>query len=217
MSSNQCIRPTGPIEEMIRTVHDQRIILDADLARLYGVSTKRLNEQVKRNRKRFPAHFMFSLTAAEKAEVVANCDHLQRLKFSPVLPNAFTERGAIMAATVLNSDRAIQVSIYVVEAFVRLRDLLTRTQSLTSKLAALEKELKERLDVHEVAIVDILRRLMDIIELPALPEPPKTLIRFQVKEARAVYHTRRDKMRPHAPSNAVTKVASKPSPDKGAA
>ena len=92
-------------------------MLDADLARLYGVSTKRLNEQVKRNKERFPERFMFRLTANEKAEVVANCDHLQKLKFSPVLPYAFTEHGAIMAATVLNTSRAIQVSIYVVEAF----------------------------------------------------------------------------------------------------
>jgi hypothetical protein len=73
-------------------------MLDADLAGLYGVSTKRLNEQVKRNRDRFPPDFMFRLTAQEKKEVVANCDHLSRLKFSPVLPYAFTEHGAIMLA-----------------------------------------------------------------------------------------------------------------------
>jgi len=72
-------------------------MLDADLARLYGVSTKRLNEQVRRNRDRFPGDFMFQLTANEKGEVVANCDHLAKLRFSPVLPNAFTEHGAIMA------------------------------------------------------------------------------------------------------------------------
>src|ERR1035437_9793218 len=110
------------------------------------MSTKRLNEQVKRNRERFPAHFMFLLTAEEKAEVVANCDHLAKLKFSPVLPSAFTEHGAIMAATVLNSSRAIQVSIYVIEAFVRLRELLTTNHELARQLTALEKELKERLD-----------------------------------------------------------------------
>jgi len=83
-----------PIENVILTVRGHRVILDADLAKVYGVSTKRLNEQVKRNRERFPAHFMFQLTAAEKAEVVANCDHLRKLKFSPVLPYAFTEHGA---------------------------------------------------------------------------------------------------------------------------
>ena len=86
-----------PIENVILTVRGQRVILDADLAKVYGVSTKRLNEQVQRNRERFPAHFMFQLTEAEKAEVVANCDHLRKLKFSPVLPYAFTEHGAIMS------------------------------------------------------------------------------------------------------------------------
>jgi len=90
------------IEERIYAIRGQRVMLDADLARLYSVSTKRLNEQVKRNRKRFPAHFMFQLTAVEKTEVVANCDHLRKLRFSHALPYAFSEHGAIMVATVLN-------------------------------------------------------------------------------------------------------------------
>ena len=85
------------------------MILDADLAAIYGVSTKRLNEQVRRNVERFPADFAFQLTPLEKAEVVANCDHLRKLKFSPVLPRAFTEHGAIMAANVLNCPQAIQM------------------------------------------------------------------------------------------------------------
>jgi len=92
----------------------QKVILDADLAKLYGVTTKRLNQQVKRNRERFPEDFMFQLTTEEKAEVVANCDHLSRLKFSPASPYAFTEHGAVMAASVLNTPRAIEVSIFVV-------------------------------------------------------------------------------------------------------
>ncbi|MGZ8431422.1 MAG: ORF6N domain-containing protein [Candidatus Deferrimicrobiaceae bacterium] len=89
-------------------------MLDADLAELYGVTTARLNEQVKRNRHRFPDDFMFRLNPIEKAEVVAKCDNLLRLKFSPVLPFAFTEHGAIMAASVLNSHRAVEISVYVV-------------------------------------------------------------------------------------------------------
>jgi len=88
-----------PIETLIQTVRGQKVILDTDLAELYGVPTKRLNEQVKRNSSRFPEDFIFQMTAQEKAEVVANCDHLARLKFSPQLPHAFTEHGAIMAAT----------------------------------------------------------------------------------------------------------------------
>jgi hypothetical protein len=182
---------TRPIEHVIIVIRGQRVMLDCDLAQLYGVSTKRLNEQVKRNRERFPAHFMFQLTPAEKAEVVANCDHLQKLKFSPVLPCAFTEHGAIMVATVLNSHRAIQVSVFVVEAFVRMRAALSDNRELARKLAALEKELKERLDVHEAAIVSILQRVMDIIDPPSGPEPPKKEIGFHVKEGKGRYVVRK--------------------------
>jgi len=107
MTAKESLTRVERIERLILVIRGQRIMLDADLARLYGVSTKRLNEQVKRNKERFPERFMFRLTAEERAEVVANCDHLQRLKFSPVLPHAFTEHGAIMAATVLNTSRAI--------------------------------------------------------------------------------------------------------------
>jgi hypothetical protein len=105
------------------------------LPQVYGVSTKRLNEQVKRNRDRFPPDFMFQLTDQEKAEVVANCDHLLRLKFSPVPPYAFTEHGAIMAASVLNSERAIQVSVFVVRAFIRLREMVSTHQKLSRRLS----------------------------------------------------------------------------------
>ena len=106
MKRKTCLRPLPDIGTAILTVRGERVILDADLAATYGATTKRLNEQVKRNADRFPPDFSFQLTAEEKAEVVANCDHLARLKFSPVLPRAFTEHGAIMAANVLNSPRA---------------------------------------------------------------------------------------------------------------
>ena len=108
-------------------------MLDADLAELYGVSTKRLNEQVKRNHERFPADFMFQLTEEEKAQVVANCDHLNRLKFSPVLPHAFTEHGALMAASVLSTPRAVETSVFIVRAFVRLRQILASTHGAAPK------------------------------------------------------------------------------------
>jgi hypothetical protein len=184
-------RPIEQIDERIIEIRGQRVILDADLAGLYGVSTKRLNEQVKRNRDRFPPHFMFQLTTAEKSEVVANCDHLHRLKYSPQQPFVFAEHGAIMAATVLNSERAIQVSIFVVEAFIRMRAVLSNNRELARKLAALEKELKGRLDVHEAAIVTILQRVMDIIDPPALPEPPPKEIGFKVKEGQRRYGRRK--------------------------
>lgn len=99
------------IESRILTLRNQRIIVDADLAVLYGADTKRLNEQVKRSSERFPQDFMFQLNPAEKAEVVANCDHLNKLKFSKVLPLGFTEYGAIQAANVLNSTRAVEMGI----------------------------------------------------------------------------------------------------------
>ena len=108
MKPEACIVPSDNIESRILTIRGQKVILDADLALIYGVPTKRLNEQVKRNWKRFPDDFVFQLTTAEKAEVVANCDHLARLKFSPVLPWAFTEYGAVMSANVLNSPQAVR-------------------------------------------------------------------------------------------------------------
>ena len=117
-------------------------MLDADLAQLYGVSTKRLNEQVKRNRDRFPEDFMFQLNAAEKTEVVAKCDHLAKLKFSRTHPYAFTEHGAIMLAAVLNTPRAIEVSVFVVRAFVKLREILTTHKALAHKLAELESKIE---------------------------------------------------------------------------
>ena len=104
------------------------------------VTTKRLNEQVKRNQQRFPADFMFQLTADEKAEVVANCDHLARLKFSRTLPYAFTEHGAIQASNVLASAQAVEMGVYVVRAFVRLREVVATSRELAAKLDALEQK-----------------------------------------------------------------------------
>ena len=132
------------------------MILDADLATLYGVSTKRLNEQVKRNRSRFPDDFMFQLTSDEKVEVVANCDHLSRLKFSPTLPYAFTEHGTIMAANVLNSERAIHASVEVVRAFVRLRLMLATNADLSRRL----DELESKYDRQFKVVFDAIRQLM---------------------------------------------------------
>ncbi len=130
------------IEQTILIIRGHRVMLDTDLANLYGVTTKRLNEQVRRNRNRFPADFMFQLTSMEKAEVVANCDHLKKLKFSPVRPLVFTEHGAIMVASVLNSKRAIEVSIYVVRAFVKLREMLGAHRELAQKLSELERKVE---------------------------------------------------------------------------
>ena len=155
-----------PVERVARTIlliRGEKVILDADLAVLYGVTTKRLNEQVKRNRARFPPDFMFQLTNEEKLEVVASCDHLARLRFSPVRPYAFTEHGAIMAANILNSARAVQASIMVVRAFVRLRQMLASNAELARKLDALE----QKYDTQFKVVFDAIRELM------APPVPPK--------------------------------------------
>ena len=153
------------IEPLILAIRGQKVILDSDLAALYGVPTKRLNEQVRRNRERFPPDFRFALTAQEKAEVVANCDHLQQLKFSPKLPTAFTEHGTIMAANLLNSPRAVEVSVYVVRAFVKLRALALTHKELAGKLAELEK----KVGAHDESIHLLVRAIRELMTPPASP------------------------------------------------
>lgn len=156
MEGKHALVPLERIEEAIFLIRGQKVMLDADLGRLYGVTTKRLNEQVKRNRDRFPEDFMFQLTAEEKAEVVANCDHLHRLKFSPSLPFAFTEHGAVMLASVLNSPLAVQASIQVVRAFIRLRGILATHKELARKLEELEKKYDKQFKV----VFNAIRQLM---------------------------------------------------------
>lgn len=122
-----------PVEEVasrILVIRGEKVMIDADLAELYGVATKALNQAVKRNSERFPDEFMFQLSQTEKDEVVTNCDHLTRLKFSKTLPYAFTEHGALMVATVPNTQRAVEISLYVVRAFVALRDMLASNKAL---------------------------------------------------------------------------------------
>ena len=152
----QVLVPAERIERSILLIRGHKVMLDADLARIYQVPTKRLNEQVKRNRHRFPDDFMFQLAPEEKAEVVANCDHLRSLRFSPTLPYAFTEYGAVMLASVLNSSVAIAASVQVVRAFVKLRELLATHKDLARKLDALER----RYDAQFKAVFDAIRQLM---------------------------------------------------------
>jgi hypothetical protein len=155
--------PTERIEQSILLIRGQKVILDVDLAQLYGVTTKRLNEQVKRNVDKFPDDFMFQLTRQETAELVANCDRFKNLKHSTSLPYAFTEHGAIMAATILNSKTATKVSIHVVRAFVKLREMLKSHAELAQKIGELERCMV----THDKAI----RSLFDAIK--KLMEPPK--------------------------------------------
>src|SRR6266704_2454868 len=140
------------IERFIHALRNRRVILDADLASIYGVQTRALNQAVKRNQERFPADFMFELTREEILGISQSVTSLRKLKFSKQV-RAFTEHCALMAANLLNSARAAQMSVFVIRAFVKMRSVLTHTRELARKLADLELELKSRLDVHEAAIV----------------------------------------------------------------
>jgi hypothetical protein len=166
MKNIQYLIPIERIHQSILFIRGEKVMLDADLAVLYGVTTKRLNEQVKRNRDRFPEDFMLQLTKKEKAEVVANCDHLKRLKFSTTMPYAFTEHGAIMLATIVNSHVAVQASIQIVRAFVRLRQMLASNKELAQKLNALEK----KYDAQFKVVFDAIRQLMTPPELKKKPK-----------------------------------------------
>ena len=145
------------IERRILLLRGKRVLIDSDLATLYGVTTKRLNEQVKRNIERFPEEFMFTLNFREKTEVVANCDHLENLRFSATLPSVFTEYGALMVAGILNSPTAIRVSVEIIRAFVRMRELLSTHKDLSEKLAAME----EKYDVQFLEVFEALELLLE--------------------------------------------------------
>ncbi len=180
------------VQDRIHTIRGQRVILDSDLAHVYGVTTKVLNQTVKRNADKFPADFMFQLTPQEVKNMWSqSVTTSQRFRSPKYRHLAFTEHGALMAATVLNSPAAIQMSVFVVRAFVRMREVLTDTRELSRKLHALEREVKARLDGHDAAIVDVLRRILDMIDPPPAPEPPRKKIGFQAKERRAKYRTKR--------------------------
>ena len=149
--------------QKIYFIRGHRVMMDSDLAELYGVETKALNQAVRRNIDRFPEDFMFQLTAKEKSEVVTNCDHLRKLKYSPNLPLAFSEQGITMLSCVLNSQRAIQVNIAIMRAFVQLRSILLSNRELAKKLEALE----QKYDAQFKMVFDAIRRLMS----GELPEP----------------------------------------------
>jgi len=186
--------PAPFIERRIYFIRGQRGMLDADLAELYQVPTKRLNEQVKRNQGRFPDDFMFRLTRQEvealnRSQIATGS---QRHRNPRSLPRVFTEHGAIMAANVLNSPQAVQMSVFVVRAFVKMRSAFGDSRELARKLARREAELKTRLNTHEAAIVDVLQRIMEILDPPPPPpEPPQPEIGFHIKEDARPYRIKR--------------------------
>jgi hypothetical protein len=162
------------VESRILILRDQKVILDADLAQLYRVPVKRLNEQVKRNKERFPADFMFKLNEKEDRALRSQIATSNKTRGGRrYLPYAFTEHGAIMAATILNSEQAVQMSVFVVRAFVRLREMLGTNRKLAGKIT----ELEGRLDTHDSTI----QGLIDAIkELMTPPDPPRKRIGFQL-------------------------------------
>jgi hypothetical protein len=157
--NNPTTIPIERIEHKILLVRGNKVIIDADLASLYGVSTKRLNEQVKRNKERFPNDFMFQLTANEKHQVVAICDHLSKLKYSRTNPYVFTEHGAIMAASIINTKWAVEVSILVVRTFVKFRTMLAADKELRHKLKKIEDKIINHDEIIQ-ALAKIIRQLM---------------------------------------------------------
>jgi hypothetical protein len=178
------LRPIERIEKRILFIRGQKVMLDADLARVYGVATKVLNQAVKRNRERFPEDFMFQLTReeVEQLQVAANRSQIvtgsQKHRDPRFLPYAFTEHGAIMAANVLNNPVAVRASLQVVRAFVRLREMLATHKDLARKLEALEKKYDSQFKV----VFDAIRHLM------AQPEPKEKKIGFRTRERETRYN-----------------------------
>jgi hypothetical protein len=176
------------IEPQIRFIRGQRIILDVDLAFLYGTSTKAFNQAVKRNHKRFPADFMFQLTTEEalamRSQFATASDPTPAMRSQIVTaskrnirysPNAFTEHGALMAASVLNTPRAMDVSVYVIRAFVKLRDMLSSQKELAGKVAELERKVAS----HDTSIQSLVATIRRLLEPP--PSPPRRQIGFHAK------------------------------------
>ncbi len=184
MVKQSLIVPVKDIEHRIFLIRGHRAMIDRDLAELYGVETKYLNRQVKRNRERFPEEFMFQLTKSEKEELVTNWHRFESLKHSTTFPMAFTEHGVAMLASVLHSERAIAMSILIIKAFVRLREILSTHKVLAQKLQILEMKVGKH-DQEIAAIIEVIRKLM---------EPPSKQTReigFKVKEPAAAYRTNR--------------------------
>ena len=157
MSKSESMIPVERIESRILLLRGQKVLLDSDLAELYGVETKRLNEQVKRNIRRFPDDFMFQLTSGE-LEVLRSQFATTKYAKTRTPPYAFTEYGAIQAANVLNSDKAVEMGIFVVRAFVKMREMLLTNAKLATQL----KELEERMDTQEMNTIIVLDKLRKI-------------------------------------------------------
>jgi hypothetical protein len=181
MTSKQLPIPAERIEKAIFLIRGHKVMLDADLAELYGVTTKRLNEQVRRNLSRFPADFMFQLDGQEasalRSQIATSKEGRGGRRY---LPHVFTEQGVAMLSSVLNSERAIEVNIAIMRVFVRLREMMATHKELAFKLV----ELEERLEGHDEQIQNIFDAIR---QLMTPPERERKKIGFEVKEAAARY------------------------------
>ena len=167
MPKATAILPADRIESRILLVRGEKVILDSDLAELYGVTTKRLNEQVKRNKNRFPADFMFQASSAETEHLRSHFATSKSARGGRrYQPYAFTEHGAIMAASVLNTPRAVEVSVYVVRAFIKLRETISTHKELARKFGELEKRMETQ-DEDIAAVFEAIRQLMEPPDKPA--------------------------------------------------
>jgi len=165
----------GLFKIAVYRIREEMVVLDSDLAALYGVKTARLNQQVRRNADRFPEDFAFTLTKEEKREVVANCNNPGKVLYFRGLPTVYTEHGALMAATVLNSPVAARMGIFMVRAFVRMRREMAGQDRISRKLAEIDKTLL----IHDEGLRDLYQKLLPLLE--SGPEPEKRKIGFEVE------------------------------------
>jgi hypothetical protein len=169
------MKPKKPLESLILTIRGQKVLLDADLAVIYGVPTKVFNQAIKRNAERFPEDFCFRLTLKEAETVQRSRSQIVTLKRGQnvkYLPHAFTEHGAIMAATVLNSPEAVAMSVFVVRAFMQMREHLAANAAILKRLAEIDKTLLE----HDSALRTIWTKLQPLLAPP--PAPPRRRLGF---------------------------------------
>jgi hypothetical protein len=189
MNAKEKPKHEATIAPLLQSIRGVRVILDTDLARLYGVETRALNQAVRRNRERFPDEFVFQLTDAEAGEalplrsqtVILKVGRGQHRKYPPY---AFTEHGALMASTVLNSPRAVAMSVYIIRAFVKMREDQAANAAVLKRLAEIDKTLL----VHDSALREIYQKLRPLLEPP--PTPPKPPIGFHVRENAVPYRTK---------------------------
>ena len=166
-----------PVETLIRVVRGQKVMLDADLAALYGVETKQLNRAVKRNLSRFPDEFMFRLTGEERLRCQFGTASKRNVRFQPL---AFTEHGVVMLSSVLNSERAVQMNIVIVKAFVRMRELIASNKDIAARIDKLERGHERTASVIEVLVEDIDRLAGEVKDMKALPPVTKRKIGFRL-------------------------------------